>query len=392
MKRVNKLLNVHDQQFDDTGLKKGVFSAPGRVNLIGEHTDYNDGYVLPMAIDKNIMMVAQLRDDKKVVVYDINYEPAVSFSLDKIEKANENTWINYLMGVAQEIENRGHNLQGMNIVMEGNVPLSSGLSSSAALEIVTAITFDKLNLLNIDPVEIAVLTQAAENNFVGVNCGIMDQYISRLGKKDHALLIDCRTNDYELVPFTDDNYRIVICNTKVQRELVDSAYNRRRKECNRATNFFNNKLEHEVEALRDVSSDEFSQYEYELPEIVAKRAKHIISENARVLKSVDALKNNDFVKFGRLMIKSHKSLRDDYEVSCEELDLLVDIAMECEGVLGARMTGAGFGGCTVNLVNKNHIDKFKRKIIGNYKQETGINPEIYVSSPAEGAQQLKMNL
>lgn len=391
MTDINKLKKIFKQRYDDTGLKKGVFSAPGRVNLIGEHTDYNDGFVLPMAIDKKITMVAQLRPDKKVVAYDINFEPEVSFSLDDLKKAEENTWINYLMGVAGEIQKRGHKLQGMNIVMEGNVPLSSGLSSSAALEVVTGITFENLNSLEIDPVEMAVLCQSAENNFVGVNCGIMDQYISRLGKRGQALMIDCRSNQYQLIPFENEDYRIVICNTNVQRELVDSAYNQRRDECNQAVEFFAEKLDHNIKALRDVSIEEFEKYALELPEVVARRAKHVITENNRVLESVEALRKDDFQMFGDLMVASHKSLKEDYEVTSKELDLLVELALKQKGCLGSRMTGAGFGGCTVSLVKKDGIAEFKENISESYFKETGIETDIYVSFPAAGAEVLELD-
>ncbi|MFW6006835.1 MAG: galactokinase [Halanaerobiales bacterium] len=390
MEKIEKLWKVFKDRYGDNGMKKGAFSAPGRVNLIGEHTDYNDGFVLPMAIEKNITMVAQLRDDKKVVAYDVNFEPEMSFDLDNIKKAEENTWINYLMGVAKEIQDRGHELQGMNVVIEGNVPLSSGLSSSAALEVVTGITFENLNEIEIEPVEMALLCQSAENNFVGVNCGIMDQYISRLGKKGHALMIDCRTNEYELVPFTDEKYRIIICNTNVQRELVDSAYNQRREECNQAAAYFAEKLDHEVIALRDVSLIEFEEYKDGLSELETKRAKHVISENDRVKESIEALKEDKFERFGELMIQSHESLRDDYEVSCKELDIMVDLALEVEGTLGSRMTGAGFGGCTVSLVKKEAVNDFKEKVAAGYKQATGIETDIYVSSPADGARVIEL--
>ncbi|MFW6268841.1 MAG: galactokinase [Bacillota bacterium] len=390
MEKIEKLWKVFKDRYGDNGMKKGAFSAPGRVNLIGEHTDYNDGFVLPMAIEKNITMVAQLRDDKKVVAYDVNFEPEMSFDLDNIKKAEENTWINYLMGVAKEIQDRGHELQGMNVVIEGNVPLSSGLSSSAALEVVTGITFENLNEIEIEPVEMALLCQSAENNFVGVNCGIMDQYISRLGKKGHALMIDCQTNEYELVPFTDEKYRIIICNTNVQRELVDSAYNQRREECNQAAAYFAEKLDHEVIALRDVSLIEFEEYKDGLSELETKRAKHVISENDRVKESIEALKEDKFERFGELMIQSHESLRDDYEVSCKELDIMVDLALEVEGTLGSRMTGAGFGGCTVSLVKKEAVNDFKEKVAAGYKQATGIETDIYVSSPADGARVIEL--
>ncbi|MFW5985040.1 MAG: galactokinase [Halanaerobiaceae bacterium] len=391
-KRIKRLREEFKNTYPDTGLQSGVFSAPGRVNLIGEHTDYNDGFVLPMALNMKIMAAAQLRDDRKVVAYDLNYEPKIRFDLDQLEKNKENNWANYLMGVADELQKRDYQLRGMNMVLEGDVPSASGLSSSAALEVVTAMAFDKLNNLQVDPVEMAVLCQAAENNFVGVNCGIMDQYISRLGQKGNALMIDCRSNDYRLVPFESYEYRIVICNTNVERSLVDSEYNKRRRECEKAVNFFSGKLNKEVTALRDVNLAEFEEYESQLPEVTADRARHVISENRRVKESVQALENGNFNLFGNLMNDSHDSLRDDYEVSCEELDLLVELARKQEGTLGARMTGAGFGGCTVNLVQKEAVDDFIEQVSKGYKTETGIETDIYVSFPAEGATEYGKNI
>ncbi|MBU1291135.1 galactokinase, partial [bacterium] len=299
-------------------------------------------------------------------------------------------WANYLMGVMDEIQKAGYPLQGVNIIFSSNILQRAGLSSSAALEVVTALTMAKLNLLEIEPVEMAHLCRRAENNFVGVACGIMDQYVSCLGQKNYALFIDCRSNDYELIPFRNHNYQIVICNSKIQRGLVDSEYNKRREECKRATEFFTHRLGSKIRALRDVTIEEFKQYQECLPEPIARRSKHVISENYRVQTGVQALREENFSAFGKLMIKSHQSLKDDYEVSCPELDLLVDLALKQEGVLGARMTGAGFGGCTVNLLEKNYIDAFKKSIKNEYKKITGINPDIYVTQPSEGAKVLEL--
>jgi len=387
---LNKLWKIFKEKFTDTGLAKGAFSAPGRVNLIGEHTDYNEGFVLPMAIGKEIIMLGQLRNDRLVQVYDLVYKTKIKFSLDNLTPLKKDTWANYLMGVMDEIQKAGYPLQGANIIFNSNIPQRAGLSSSAALEVVTALTMAKLNLLKIEPVEMAHLCRRAENNFVGVACGIMDQYVSCLGQKNYALFIDCRSNDYDLIPFKDRNYQIVICNSKIQRGLVDSEYNKRREECKKATDFFTHRLGSKIRALRDVTIEEFKQYKEYLPESIARRARHVISENYRVQTGVQALREENFSAFGKLMIKSHQSLKDDYEVSCPELDLLVDLALKQEGVLGARMTGAGFGGCTVNLLEKNYIDTFKKSIKNGYKKITGIYPDIYVTSPAEGAKVLEL--
>ncbi|MCG2820853.1 MAG: galactokinase, partial [Candidatus Atribacteria bacterium] len=297
---------------------------------------------------------------------------------------------NYLMGVVDEIQKAGYILRGANIIFRSDIPQKAGLSSSAALEVVTALMMSELNSLKIEPVKMARLCQQAENNFVGVACGIMDQYVSCLGRKGNALLIDCRTNNYELISFEDSNYQIIICNSKIQRGLVDSEYNKRREECKRAADFFTHRLGSKIRALRDVTIEEFKRYEEHLPETIARRARHVISENYRVQTGVQALREKNFSAFGKLMIKSHQSLKDDYEVSCPELDLLVDLALKQEGVLGARMTGAGFGGCTVNLIEKNYIDAFKKSIKNEYKKITGINLDIYVTYPAEGAKFIEL--
>ena len=378
-----KLLN---QKFTDTGLARGVFSAPGRVNLIGEHTDYNEGFVLPIAIGKKIMMLAQLRKDRLVQVFDAIGKSEVQFSLDDLNPLNKETWARYLMGVADEMQKAGYLMQGANIIFTSNIPQRVGLSSSAALEVATALTMSKLNRLEMNPLEMAHICRRAENNFVGVACGIMDQYVSCLGKKNHALFIDCRTNDYRLIPFKDNHYQIVICNSGIQRGLIDSEYNKRRTECEEATAFLNNKSNRRIKALRDVSMAELEKYKTRLPKVIFKRAGHVISENHRTQLAINALSGDDYTAFGRLMIESHQSLKDNYEVSCDELDILVESALKQKGVLGARMTGAGFGGCTVNLVQKEFINAFKKKMKQEYEKKTGIIPEIFMTPPAEGAE------
>jgi len=387
---LKKLRKIFNEKFTDTGLAKGAFSAPGRVNLIGEHTDYNEGFVLPMAIEKKIIMLGQLRNDRLVQVFDLVYKAEAKFSLDSLAPLKKDTWTNYLMGVMDEIQKTGHPLQGANLIFISNIPQRAGLSSSAALEVVTALTATKLNLLEIKPVEMAHLCRRAENNFVGVACGIMDQYVSCLGQKNYALFIDCRSNNYEPVPFKDHNYQVVICNSKIQRGLVNSEYNKRKEECKIAAEFFNHKLNRKIRTLRDVTIDEYKKYQAQLPEVIAHRARHVISENYRVQTGVRALREGNYFAFGQLMMESHQSLKEDYEVSCAELDLLVDLALKQEGILGARMTGAGFGGCTVNLLRREYIDAFEKTIKQGYKKITGILPDIYVTLPAEGAKVIEL--
>lgn len=390
MQDLNKLWKIFNEKYTDTGLIEGAFSAPGRVNLIGGHTDYNEGFVLPIAIGKKIILLGQLRNDRLVQVFDLGYKVKIKFSLDRLSPSKKDTWANYLMGVMDEVQKAGYPLQGANLIFISNIPKGAGLSSSAALEVVTALTMAKLNSLEIKPVEMALLCRRAENNFVGVSCGIMDQYVSCLGQKNYALFIDCRSNDYEPVPFKDPNYQVLICNSKIQRGLVNSEYNKRREECKIATGFFKHKLNREIRALRDITIDEYKKYQAQLPEVIARRVRHVISENYRVQAGVQALKMGNYSAFGQLMIESHQSLKDDYEVSCAELDLLVDLALKQEGVLGARMTGAGFGGCTVNLLRREHIDAFEKTIKQGYKKITGILPDIYVTPPVEGAKVIKL--
>lgn len=387
MMNTQKLWNKFGQKFRDYGLESGAYRAPGRVNLIGEHTDYNDGFVMPMAIEKQITMLAQLRPDKKIKLYSLDYEKLVEYDLVSLEYDQDNIWANYLLGVIDQIQKSGENLQGFNLMFTGDIPQGSGLSSSAALEIVTALAVTDLHKIKIDGVEMALLAQQAENDFVGVQCGIMDQYISRLGKKDQALLIDCRSNEYQLVPFKNDNYQIVICNSKVERGLVDSEYNQRRRECKQAVEFFAEKNDKNIAALRDVDLKTLEKYKDELDENVYKRAHHVVSENERVLAAKTALETDNIKKFGELMYASHKSLSEDYEVSSKELDILVNLAAEA-GIEGARMTGAGFGGCTVNLVRKNRVKQFLTAIKQKYKAMTNIEAEIYVSNPGAGASKL----
>ncbi|ADQ13608.1 galactokinase [Halanaerobium hydrogeniformans] len=383
------LLEKYHSKFADTSLAKGVYAAPGRVNLIGEHTDYNDGFVMPMAIEKNIRMVMQLRNDKKVKAYSLDYDKLIEFNIDNLLYDKENIWVNYIKGIIDELQKLGNKLQGFNLLFSGNIPQGSGLSSSAALEVVTAMAITDLHNIKLEAVELALLAQRAENNFVNVQCGIMDQYISRLGKKDNALLIDCRSNQYQLVPFANEDYQIVICNSKVERGLVDSEYNKRRKECNQAVDFFAKKLDKNITALRDLDLDTLHEYKEELSDTVYKRAHHVISENQRVLAAKKALEKNDMNKFGKLFYESHQSLSDDYEVSCQELDLLVKLASEEKGVKGARMTGAGFGGCTVNLVKKEFVDTFVENIKQAYYENTGIDTDVYITNPAAGARKLE---
>jgi len=367
-----------------------VIKAPGRVNLIGEHTDYNDGFVLPAAVDREIIMAASPRDDGEVHLYALDLDSRSSFSLSSIVRDEKAGWSNYIRGVLLLLKERGLPVRGMNAVFSGDVPLGAGMSSSAALEMAAGVTAAAVGKFAVDMVELVKIAQAAENNFVGVNCGIMDQFISGLGKKGHALFLDCRSLEYELVPLpSSDEYKIVIANTMVKRGLVNSAYNERRRQCEMGVEILRQYLP-AIKALRDVSPADFAEHKDKLPPIVAKRCEHIVYENQRVMESVTALQTGDVDTFGKLMRASHESLRDLYEVSCKELDIMVEAAWEAPGTCGARMTGAGFGGCTVNLVRADKVNDFVAFVKARYAEKTGVEPEIYVCEAEDGAKRLEV--
>jgi len=355
--------------------------APGRVNLIGEHTDYNDGFVLPAAIDRHVVMAVAPREDDLVRLYAVDFDARSQFSLQDIQHDEAEQWSNYERGVAWALQEAGYTLRGMDAALTSDVPIGSGLSSSAAVEVATAYAFQVLGGLSLDGVKRALLCQKAENDFVGMRCGIMDQFIISLGKRDHALLIDCRSLEHRAVPIPP-GCSLIICDTKKRRGLVDSEYNKRRQECELGAKILG------VRALRDVTPEMFAKRQNELNEITRKRCRHVITENQRVLDAVRALEAGDLERFGELMNASHISLRDDYEVSCPELDAMVEAAWRQEGVLGARMTGAGFGGCTINLVLSEAAPAFERNVAREYKEATGLTPEIYVCRAEEGVHTL----
>jgi len=352
-----------------------VVSAPGRVNLIGEHTDYNEGFVLPVAIDRRIVIAAGERSDSLIVLHSIDFNESVTIPLNSLAFRQNQFWSNYPQGVAHFLRQEGFQLGGMNACIKGDIPQASGLSSSAAFEIASAYVFKTLNHLAIDDLSIIKLCQKAENEFVGVACGIMDQFISCFGKKDNALFLDCRTLDYKMVPFPRGT-KLVVCDTGVKRELAKSEYNRRRAECNEGVTVLSSVLPI-IKALRDISPDDFDRYRSMLAPIVQKRCRHVISENQRVLETVKALQGNDINRFGQLMYESHRSLKEDYEVSCFELDTIVEIAQQTNGVFGARMTGAGFGGCAICLVRDEKVSELIAHINEEYPKRTGLQPKIY---------------
>ncbi len=360
-----------------------VVCAPGRVNLIGEHTDYNDGFVLPAAIDRTIEFAARRRQDRLVRVHSLDFQDQVEFSLDAIQKDSEHPWSNYLRGVFKFLEAEGYRLRGADIVFGGNVPREAGLSSSAAVEVGTVALSMKLFNLNLAPREVARLARRAENEFVNVPCGIMDQFICALGKADHALFLDCRDLAYRHVPL-HGNIKIVVCNSGVRRALASSEYEIRLKQCRQAVAQLRT-AGLAVNSLREIDLADLEVASHSLTEVLMKRARHVISENHRVLEAVEVLEKGDLERFGELMNASHESLREDYEVSSKELDVLVELARKQPGVLGARMTGAGFGGCTVNLVRADAALSFADAVKTGYRKALGRDADVYVCKASNGA-------
>jgi galactokinase len=360
-----------------------VFRAPGRVNLIGEHTDYNDGFAMPAAIEFYCWVAVGARSDRKLSIYSHEFSASteVDFSTNSISPTK--SWSDYPIGVALELEKSGIPLRGANLLIESEVPMGAGLSSSAAIEVATALALSEAAGAHPDRLQLARLCRAAENEFVGARVGIMDQFVSLHGEKNHALLLDCRSLTFEPLAIPD-SVKLVICNTMVKHELASSEYNRRRADCEEAVRRLAVVLPG-IKALRDVSLEQLEKHRDLLTDVIYKRALHIVTENARVLDSGQALRSGDIERFGKRMAESHRSLRDLFEVSCRELDLMVDLAYQLKGVYGARMTGGGFGGATINLVDAPHAGEFKEKIAKAYRHETGLVPQIYICNPAEGA-------
>jgi galactokinase len=360
-----------------------VVRAPGRVNLIGEHTDYNDGFVLPAAIDRSIDFAGRQRNDRRVRLHSVDFNGSVEFSLDDIQKDNKNSWSNYIRGVSKYLEEDGHQLTGADIVFGGNVPREAGLSSSAAVEVGTAAFWNNLLGLRLDPIYLITLSRKAENQFVGVPCGIMDQFICALGRENDALFLDCRGLSYRHVPLRG-NVKIVVCNSGVKRALAQSEYEVRLKQCREAVaQIAATGLP--VRSLRDLTPEDLEGVRSALSEILFRRARHVVTENYRVLEAVTVLEAGNLERFGELMNESHVSLRDDYEVSSKELDVLVEVAWKQPGVLGARMTGAGFGGCTVNLVRQEAAEAFAEAVRRGYHHALGLKAEIYICKASRGA-------
>jgi galactokinase len=354
-----------------------VVRAPGRVNLIGEHTDYNDGFVLPLAIDRAVWIALRPRDDRQVLAHSLDFSGSTTFALDELTRGNGG-WAEYIKAVAWVLQEAGHRLHGWEGVIAGDVPVGAGLSSSAALELAVTRAFAAVSALLWDAAIMARLGQRAENEWVGVRCGIMDQMISAAGRAGHALLIDCRSLHAEAVPFPPGT-TVVVLDTATRRGLVDSAYNERRGQCESAARAFG------VSALRDVSFVHFEAECGRLDEITRRRARHVFTENERTLQAADAMRRGDAIELGRLMNASHESLRDDFAVSSRELDVMVECGRTHPACLGIRMTGAGFGGCAVALIHSEHAEAFTSTVAASYRAATGIAPVLYVCAATDGA-------
>ena len=363
-----------------------LFRAPGRVNLIGEHTDYNDGFVMPMAIGFSAWVELRPLTQPRLEIFSENFGEQTDFALKQSHPQPRLHWSDYVTGVAVMLEKAGHPVQGASLRIRSDVPLGAGLSSSAAIEVASACALTANSHLNLDRRELAKLCRQAENEFVGARVGIMDQFASLFGQANQALLIDCRSLEYQLVPLSE-NAQFVVCNTMVKHKLASSEYNQRRAECEAGVKHLAAKLPN-VTALRDLTTEELETNRAGLPELIYRRCRHVVTENRRVLDAGQALEAGDLRRFGELMNESHRSLRDDYEVSCRELDLMVELARQVPGVYGSRMTGGGFGGCTVTLVANESVDEFKGFVSAGYQRATGLLPEIYVCVAARGAEEV----
>ena len=383
-----KLFDMFAELFGDSEGARFYFS-PGRVNLIGEHTDYNGGHVFPCALTLGTYGAARKREDNKIHFYSMNLDSfdVVEASLDDLTNKKEYNWANYPLGVVWAFKEKGHTItSGFDMVIWGNIPNGSGLSSSASLEVLTGVILtDLFEIKDLSMTDLALIGQYSENNFNGCNCGIMDQFAVAMGKKDHAIFLDTSDLSYEYAPCVLDGAKIVITNSKVKHSLVDSAYNDRRNECAAALKALQSELD--IQALGDLTPEEFEAHKSLIKdEIQLQRAKHAVYENQRTIDAVTALKAGDIESFGKLMNQSHISLRDDYDVSCEEIDILVDLAWKIPGVLGSRITGGGFGGCTVSIVKNESVDTFI-ETIGNL-EKVGHEAEFYTVDIGDGASRL----
>jgi galactokinase len=379
-----KLVSMFQELY---GARPRLFRAPGRVNLIGEHTDYNDGFVLPMAINLGTIVAIAARRDRIVRIRSLNLNESIELDLEKLSSGHQGAWRDYVEGIASALMESGVVLRGADIAIQSDVPIGSGLSSSAALEIALAKALLSISNGSIDNLSLALAGQRAEHKHVGIHCGIMDQFTAVHALKEHAILLDCRSLDANLIPLNLQDCKIVICDTRVRHQLAYSEYNQRRQDCEKGVRLLRTALP-EIRALRDVSLSELEANRSFLPESILRRCTHVIGENSRTLKAAECLAHGDLAGMGELMCESHRSLRNNYEVSCPELDRLVESAENQPGVLGARMTGGGFGGCTVNLVEDSRISSFRECTIREYHAVFNLVPNVSVVEAASGAEEI----
>ena len=365
------------------GMPPTIFSAPGRVNLIGEHTDYNDGFVMPSAIGLRTRVAISPRLERKLLIQSQEFPQFFEFDLDDLPQHATGTWCDYVLGIAVVLRQTGHTPQGANLFVQSEIPIGAGLSSSAAIEVASALALISLNGAVFPMAEVAKLCQHTENAFIGARVGIMDQFVSCLGKAGHALLLDCRSLEFEFIP-VPATVRMVICNTMVKHQHANGEYNRRREECEEGVRILA-KWYPDIHALRDLSIDQLTRHSKDIPKKIYKRCRHVVEENERVRDGARCLRAGDLNGFGELMRESHRSLRHLYEVSCRELDIMVEVAEGLPGHYGGRMTGGGFGGSTVNLVEATDAEAFADQISGRYQQAVGIKPAVYICSAADGA-------
>jgi len=367
-----------------------AFRAPGRVNLIGEHTDYNDGFVMPFALDRDAVTIAALRDDDVINARALDVNESASFRLSDEPQKETGGWRDYVEGIIRILGQKYGIEKGVDLVFSSTVPMGGGLSSSAALLTSVGLAYVSLAEVDFEREELALDAQAAEHEFVGMRSGIMDQFAAVFGKKDHAMLLDCRSRKIEHKPLsTLTDAKILVCDTKVEHSLASSEYNQRRSQCELGVKILRRHLGN-IDALRDVTEEEIEAFREELPEVVYRRCKHVVSEDQRTLAAAQALEVGNVNRLGELMLESHRSLRFDYQVSCPELDLLVDAAKEIDGVYGARMTGGGFGGCTVNLIREDVEPVFRKAVADIYAGTFGFQPDIYAFKAADGASEIEL--
>ena len=384
-KELEKLADEFRTRF---GSVPRLFQAPGRVNVIGEHTDYNDGFVMPFAIDRRTVVAGALRDDTKLNICALDLDKTATIDLEDQPVRRRGNWIDYVEGsVRSSAERTGSKLRGADLMVTSTVPIGAGLSSSAAIEIAVGLAILSLNDVPIDPEQLALAGQKAEHEFVGIRSGIMDQFTSVFGKEGSAMLLDCRSLEIDYVPVANDDVSFAVIDTKVKHNLASSEYNTRRAECESGVRMLQEHIP-DINSLRDVTTDVLERFGAALPDNIRKRCRHVVTENQRTLAAAEAFRQYDFARAGRFMFESHRSLRDDYEVSCAELDLLVESAEAIDGVYGARMTGGGFGGCSVNLVRNDAVKLLKEITARDYTARFGFEPDFYVFQPADGASEI----